>query len=335
MPWRYDPGVSADPYVVWLSEIMLQQTTVAAVVPYFRKFITRWPTVSDLAAASLDELLTAWAGLGYYARARNLHRCAKVVAETLDGRFPSKEEALCELPGIGPYTAAAIAAIAFGRRAVVVDGNVERVMARLYEFDEPLPAAKATLRRLAGQMTPRDRAGDYAQAVMDLGATICTPKSPSCTDCPWLSQCRAAKAGTAATLPRRTAKKPTPTKHGTAFWIVRPDGAVLLRRRAPRGLLGGMIEVPSSTWSTAASADPFTEAPVSARRWTNIPGQVEHTFTHFHLILDVAAAAVSAKAAAGLREADLLWVLPRDMHRHALPSVMKKIVARARAHAGR
>jgi len=305
---------------------MLQQTTVAAVIPYFQKFMARWPTVQALAAAPIDEVLTAWAGLGYYARARNLHRCAKAVTEAHRGIFPATEVALMELPGIGPYTAAAIAAIAFGQRATVVDGNVERVMARFHNVAVPLPTAKPELRRLAHGLTPPTRAGDYAQAVMDLGATICTPKSPACARCPLRSHCQALTAGTAQELPRRAAKKRVPTRRGTAFWIVRSDGAVLLRRRPPRGLLGGMIEVPSSEWRAEPIADPFVEAPISIRRWSAVRGRVEHTFTHFHLVLEVAMASVSDKAASRLKGADILWVRPRDFHRHALPNVMKKVV---------
>ena len=233
LPWRAGPGEGAEPYAVWLSEIMLQQTTVAAVKSYFEKFLTRWPTVADLANADTADVMAAWAGLGYYARARNLHACAKVVATDHGGCFPDTEQALRALPGIGPYTAAAIAAIAFDRKAVVVDGNVERVMARVFGVIEPPPKSKPRLVELAARLTPARRPGDYAQAVMDLGATICTPRSPACSLCPWMAPCVARAKGIAETLPRKIAKAPTPTRHGVAFWMVRGDGAVLLRRRPP------------------------------------------------------------------------------------------------------
>jgi len=223
LPWRKKYGEVADPYHVWLSEVMLQQTTVVAVAPYFRKFVERWPKVTDLAAAAEDEVMHAWAGLGYYARARNLHACAKVVASWRDGRFPDDEESLRKLPGIGDYTAAAITAIAFGKRAVVMDGNVERVIARLFAVPDPLPGVKPHLKALAGQLTPDFRPGDYAQAVMDLGATICTPRNPACVLCPWLNACEGNRQGIAATLPAKLAKPERPTRHGTAF-LGHPQG---------------------------------------------------------------------------------------------------------------
>ena len=327
LPWRYDPGTTADPYAVWLSEIMLQQTTVAAVKGYFERFMAKWPTIGDLAAAPLDDVLTAWAGLGYYARARNLHRCAKTVTETHGGRFPEAEAELLELPGVGPYTAAAISAIAFGHRAVVVDGNVERVMARLHDVHDPLPRVKDRLRSLADELTPVERPGDYAQAVMDLGATICTPKSPACALCPWMADCRARKAGTAADLPKRAAKKQVPIRYGTAFWITRSDGAVLLRRRAEKGLLGGMMEFPSTDWGDAPKDPAAAQAssPAKVSSWTRVPGLVAHTFTHFHLELAVVAASVTAAEARRLSKAGLTWAAFDRLDRHALPSVMQKI----------
>ena len=332
LPWRYDPGVNADPYIVWLSEIMLQQTTVAAVIPYFGRFVARWPSVSALAAAPLDDVLTAWAGLGYYARARNLHRCAEDVAFRRGGEFPRTETELRELPGVGPYTAAAIAAIAFGHRAVVVDGNVERVMARLFGVTEQLPAAKEKLRRLADHLTPNERAGDYAQAVMDLGATVCTPKSPACGTCVWADRCVAKADGNATTLPRRAAKSATPTRRGIAYWLVRSDGAVLLRRRPAKGLLGGMLEIPSTPWRAGPARrqpqDAFSEreaAAVSQLDWTPIPGQVEHTFTHFRLFLEVTRASITAAAAKRLTAEDHVWVRPGEFPNRALPNVMLKV----------
>ncbi|MEE8271684.1 MAG: A/G-specific adenine glycosylase [Alphaproteobacteria bacterium] len=326
LPWRAPPGGRADPYRVWLSEIMLQQTTVAAVGGYFRDFVARWPGVRDLAAATLDDVLHGWAGLGYYARARNLHRCARAVVERYGGHFPEDEGELRQLPGIGAYTAAAIAAIAFDRPAVVVDGNVERVVARLRGVTDPLPPAKPALRALAAGLSPAERPGDHAQAMMDLGATVCTPRRPRCTVCPWSAACVARRAGIAESLPARLAKAERPTRRGVAFWTLGPAGQVLLRRRPDRGLLGGMIEVPSSPWREAAAPDlaaVLADAPAPAR-WRLLPGLVRHTFTHFHLELAVAAGLVARPdGIAGL------WVAPDAIGDHALPTVMKKVVRHA------
>ncbi len=325
LPWRALPGERADPYIVWLSEIMLQQTTVATVGPYFEAFLGRWPTVESLASAELDEVLHQWQGLGYYARARNLHKCAVVVASAHGGRFPETEAELRRLPGIGPYTAAAIAAIAFEEPAVVVDGNVERVMARFYRVEAPLPGSKKRLKALAAALTPGERPGDYAQAVMDLGATICTPRRPACERCPWCDACRARAAGTAADLPRRAAKRERPTRRGIAFWAVRGDGAILFRRRPETGLLGGMMEVPSTPWREAAwsTAAARVHAPVAAR-WRRLPGVVTHGFTHFLLELEMRTATVADDAAA-----DGQWYAPDRLGDLALPTVMKKLVRHA------
>lgn len=304
---------------------MLQQTTVVTVGPYFHAFLERWPGVADLAAADLDEVLHAWAGLGYYARARNLHKCARVVTEEYGGVFPDTLDGLRELPGIGPYTAAAVAAIAFDRQATVVDGNVERVMARLFAVEDSLPAAKARLHELAEGLTPRDRPGDYAQAVMDLGATVCTPRSPKCLMCPWQSCCQALSKGIAETLPRRAPKPERPLRQGLVFWTVRSDGAVLLRRRPEKGLLGGMMEVPSSDWAAREPAD-MSRAPVAAK-WRELPGLVNHGFTHFQLELTVLAARARKNA-----KADGVWVMPDALGDHALPTLTKKVVRHALAH---
>ncbi len=328
LPWRAPPGRPTDPYAVWLSEIMLQQTTVAAVAPYFKAFLERWPRIEDLAAAPLDAVLTAWAGLGYYARARNLHRCARIVAEKRGGRFPGNEAELSALPGIGPYTAAAIAAIAFGRPATVVDGNVERIVARLFAVTSPLPAAKAELRRLAASFTPGERPGDYAQAMMDLGATVCLTRAPRCTLCPIAAHCRARAEGLAATLPRRVAKAERPTRRAVAFWSVNDAGAVLLRRRPERGLLGGMMELPSTAWREASwpAAEILAAAPI-ATDWAELPGLVRHTFTHFRLEATVwAGGAVDDAAAAEGR-----WVPLDRLGGEALPSVMRKLIRHALA----
>jgi len=334
MPWRALPGEDADPYAVWLSEIMLQQTTVTAVKPYFERFLARWPKVNDLAAADLDAVLTEWAGLGYYARARNLHACAKRVVDAFDGIFPNTEQDLLKLPGIGPYTAAAISAIAFDRRAVVVDGNVERVIARLYEIETPLPDAKPLIKEYADKLTPNARPGDYAQAVMDLGATVCTPKSPSCVLCPWTKACKARASGTAQDYPRKAPKKAKPTRRGVCFWLTRPDGAILLRRRPEKGLLGGMMEIPSTEWQAEVADDTtarqYAPVPVGSAKWRALPGLVSHTFTHFHLELTVHAAPVTAKRAeAAAQESELNWAHIDKLSDYALPSVMRKVVKHA------
>ncbi|CAO3430948.1 A/G-specific adenine glycosylase [Azospirillum doebereinerae] len=330
LPWRAKPGETADPYRVWLSEIMLQQTTVPAAGPYFRRFTERWPTVRALADSPLDDLLVAWAGLGYYARARNLHKCAQVVANQHDGRFPETEAELLELPGIGAYTAAAISSIAFGRKATVVDGNVERVVSRVFAVETPMPAAKPALRKLTATLTPDERAGDFAQAMMDLGATVCTPRKPKCMLCPWAEFCDGRAAGIAETLPRKAAKADKPTRRGVAYWLLNPEGAVLLRRRAEEGLLGGMTEVPSTAWGPKAPGDAAvaTEQPLPAP-WRRLPGVVRHTFSHFHLELGV----VAAQAGDGWRTAEGLWVPIDRLGDQALPSVMVKVVRHALSNA--
>jgi A/G-specific adenine glycosylase len=323
LPWRvkgHHSGERQDPYFVWLSEIMLQQTTVAAVREYFLKFIAKWPTVEALAAAELDDVLRGWAGLGYYARARNLHACAKVVVERHGGRFPADHAALLALPGVGPYTASAIAAIAFDGRHAAVDGNVERVVSRYYAIEVPLPDSKPLIREKAEALVPERRAGDFAQAIMDLGATICTPKSPNCLICPWTEDCAGRISGLAAELPRKAAKKAVPTRRGHAFWIERSDGSVLLRRRPEKGLLGGMMEVPSSEWA-AKLADFDSVVPFKAG-WKKRPGKVTHTFTHFHLELTVWIA-----MAEDAQMSDSRWVMRNELQGEALPTVMRKVVA--------
>ena len=321
LPWRVSPGdraagVVPDPYRVWLSEVMLQQTTVAAVKSYFERFTTLWPTVGDLAAAPDAQVMGEWAGLGYYARARNLLKCARVVAAEHGGVFPTTREGLLALPGIGPYTAAAISAIAYDAPEVVVDGNVERVMARVHDIRTPLPAAKPELTEAAAGLTPKARTGDYAQAVMDLGATVCTPKSPACGICPWMGACAARAAGVQGELPYKTPKKPKPTRLGIAYVAQREDGAFLLETRPDKGLLGGMLGWPGSDWNEAPAPAPPLEA-----NWQDLAEEARHTFTHFHLRLTIQVARVPQDATQQRGE-----FFPKSAFRPSdLPTVMRKV----------
>ena len=323
-------GEPADPYRVWLSEIMLQQTTVAAVIPYYERFVSRFPAVEALASAPLESVLTAWAGLGYYARARNLHACAQAVVAA--GGFPRDLDGLRTLPGIGPYTAAAIGAIAFGIPAVPVDGNVERVAARVFAIETPLPAAKPALRAAADVLgadpDAAARPSDFAQALFDLGATVCTPAAPACGLCPWIDGCAGRRAGIAASLPRKLPKQARPRRLGVHFWLTDPLGNVLLRRRPLNGLLGGMTELPGTPWRDAAwsETEALIHAPVAAA-WRPA-GQVRHVFTHFELVIDLLAAEVPRIAAEG-------FVHPiAALDDAALPSVMRKCVRIAASAAG-
>ena len=324
MPWRVPPaarvaGVRPDPYRIWLSEVMLQQTTVATVRDYFQRFTARWPTVADLAAAADADVMGEWAGLGYYARARNLLKCARAVVADHDGHFPADHAALLKLPGIGPYTAAAVSSIAFDLPFTVLDGNVERVMARLYDIHTPLPAAKPELMARAEALTPAIRPGDYAQAVMDLGATICTPKSPACGICPWRDPCLARRNGTAAALPKKTPKKPKPIRHGTVYLGQRADGAWLLETRPDKGLLGGMLGWPGTDWINADTPRPTGTPPASAD-WQPLAGEVRHTFTHFHLMLTVMHAPLPSEVDPERGH----FVAPDDFRPSDLPTVMRK-----------
>jgi len=333
LPWRVSPenrelGEVPDPYRIWLSEIMLQQTTVAAVKAYFEKFVSLWPTVEDLAAASDEDVMKAWAGLGYYSRARNLKKCAETIAADYAGRFPQDEAALLKLPGIGPYTAAAIATIAFDRHAAVVDGNVERVLTRLFQIETPLPDAKPEVKARMAELTPDHRPGDFAQAVMDLGATICTPKKPACGLCPWREACAVQSSPLAETLPRKAPKKEKPTRYGAAFVAVdAATGAVLLRRRPTKGLLGGMTEVPGSDWSEGFSGETALDAAPFAAPWQKRVKQVTHTFTHFHLKLAVFRADLAPGQTTVLPGA--WWSSPLELDEEALPTVMRKVLAAA------
>lgn len=295
---------------------MLQQTTVAAVREYHRKFLELWPTVHGLAAADDADVMAAWAGLGYYARARNLLKCARLIVADHGGVFPEEYETLLTLPGIGPYTAAAIAAIAFDRPETVVDGNVERVMARLYNVHAPLPGSKPELTTLARDLTPQRRPGDYAQAVMDLGATICTPRNPACGICPWRDPCAARAAGTAAELPKKTPKKKTPTRFGIVYVARRTDGAWLLETRPETGLLGGMLGWPGSDWSDAPEAAPPMDV-----AWQTLNEEARHTFTHFHLRLKIMVSQVPLD----VEPARGRFVSKADFSPTALPTAMRKV----------
>jgi len=326
LPWRAPSDARADPYRVWLSEIMLQQTTVAAVKPYFEAFLRRWPRIQDLAAAEQADVLHAWQGLGYYARARNMHACAQTLSATRAGQFPDTEDELLRLPGIGPYTAAAISAIAFGRNATPVDGNVIRVMARMFALEDEMPLGKPRVEDCARRLTPKDRAGDFAQALMDLGAGVCLPKTPRCDECPWAAACRARQAGNAAAYPRRKRKEQRPRRWGVVFWLARPDGAVLMRRRPSRGLLGGMMEFPSTPWRATepwTPADAFEFSP-EAISWQQLGGTIEHIFTHFHLELWVLRG-----QSRQWDDVPGIWIPPGRFSEHALPTVMKKVARHA------
>jgi A/G-specific adenine glycosylase len=330
LPWRAKPGEASDPYRVWLSEIMLQQTTVAAVGPYYQAFLARWPDVGSLAAASQDEVLGAWAGLGYYSRARNLHRAAQVVARELRGIFPDSAAELRKLPGIGDYTSAAIAAIAFGEAVAAMDANAERVMVRLFAVEEALPGSKKRIAELASPLVPDERAGDFAQALMDLGSSICSPKRPLCERCPLHAYCKARALGIAETLPRKAEKRARPLKRGAAFVARDGGGAVYVVRRPEKGLLGGMLQPPLGEWRTefpdrdrALNEAPFRGA------WKKRPGIVRHGFTHFELELEIYAAQFR-----GRPNGEGFWLDSAQVETAALPTVMRKVIAHALDDAG-
>lgn len=321
MPWRALPGQAADPYRVWLSEIMLQQTTVTAVIPYFLKFVGRWPTVRDLAAAPLDEVLAAWAGLGYYSRARNLHACAKTLVQDFKGRFPGDEEELRGLPGIGPYTAAAIASIAFNRQAVAVDGNVERVVSRFFSLAEPLPGVKPALKEGAARLA-RDNPSpaDFTQAFMELGATVCTPRNPRCGECPWKTKCAARAKGIAQDLPRRAVKKKKPLRTGKVFLIEDAKGRVCIHKKQGAGLYAGMYQLPTTDWADRKGLGllPFV-GPVKTKA---LGLEVRHSFTHFDLVLEVWRGTTKVKTPVP----DAIWIAREEAEKYALPSLMTRVL---------
>ncbi len=325
LPWRTRRGETPDPYRIWLSEIMLQQTTVQAVAPFYREFLKRWPTVGRLAAASLEDVLAAWAGLGYYARARNLHKAAQLVTRELGGKFPKTFEGLRELPGVGEYTAGAIAAIAFDFPYAAMDANAERVVARFAAIKEPLPKSKPAMRAALQAQVPQKRAGDFAQAMMDLGSTICTPKRPACGNCPWMEGCKARMAGIQELLPAKGKERERPLRRGAAFVVRDANGAVLLQKRPERGLLGGMFQPPLGPWTgkfpTAKEA--LLQAPFRAD-WRKRAGIVRHGFTHFALEIEVYSADVAKRPKANGR-----WIEADNLPTCALPTVMRKILTHA------
>jgi A/G-specific adenine glycosylase len=325
LPWRAKPGETADPYRVWLSEIMLQQTTVTAVTPYYRAFLKRWPDVKRLAAADLDEVCGIWSGLGYYSRARNLHRTAQTLAREHGGRFPQTSLALGALPGIGAYTAAAIAAIAFGEPVAAMDGNAERVVARLHAVEDELPKAKAKLAALGQALVPADRPGDFAQALMDLGSSVCISKRPRCEACPLASVCEGRRLGIAATLPRKAAKRARPLKRGAAFVALDRSGAIYLVRRPPTGLLAGMLQPPLSPWNVGfpSHAEAVSGAPFNGA-WERKPGLVRHGFTHFELELEIYVCRFRSRP-----NGEGFWLMPPEFARAPVPTVMRKAIGHA------
>ena len=328
LPWRALPNEASDPYRVWLSEIMLQQTTVKAVGPYFEKFLARWPDVASLGRAPLDDVLRLWAGLGYYSRARNLHACAVAVLRDHGGAFPDTEAGLRALPGIGSYTAAAIAAIAFKRQTMPVDGNIERVVSRLFAIEEVLPKAKPLIQQYATTLLAATRAGDSAQALMDLGSTVCTPKKPACAICPIDADCAARARGDQDMFPRKASKKTGILRRGAAFVVLRGNNEILLRTRPDKGLLGGMTEVPTTAWAADwDESSALSDAPAFPNvKWNRRVGVVNHVFTHFPLDLTVYIARVPAgtKALDGTR-----WGAISGLADEALPNLMRKVIAHA------
>ena len=325
LPWRVKGKPHPTPYHVWLSEIMLQQTTVVTVKPYFENFLKKWPTIEDFAGASLDDILHAWQGLGYYARARNMYKCAQQIVASYDGKFPRTSALLSKLPGIGPYTAAAIATIAFEEKITPVDGNVIRVLSRLFAIQDPLPSGMKRIFSLAQTLTPSYRRGDFAQALMDLGATICTPRKPQCFLCPWLKSCQGFQQGIAEALPEKKPKAVKPTRYAVAFVISHADGSILLSRRQEKGLLGGMIAVPTTPWRNEdyPLEEALTSCPLRCM-WKEKIKEVTHVFTHFNFRVRVCYGSVLEDSPR--LPPDSFWVKPEDFPKMALPTLMKKIL---------
>jgi A/G-specific adenine glycosylase len=326
LPWRAAHGETPDPYRVWLSEVLLQQTTAQAATPYYRAFIAKWPRVEDLAAAPGEAVVSVFAGLGYYSRAANLHACAKEIARR-GGQFPTEEAELRALPGIGPYTAAAIAAIAFGRQILPVDGNIARVLARLLAFEAPIAQARRDMASAARALAPGKRAGDFAQALMDIGATICRPRNPDCSFCPLAQDCLALQTGAPEGYPRRAGPKAKPRREGVVFFVGRSDGAFLARRRPPYGLLASTVELPGTPWTSEGPAEAFAGAAPVAARWRRLPGTVEQVFTHFALKLTVYAAAFEGRAPDGH-----FWVARNAVGEAGFSNMMRKAIEHAFRH---
>lgn len=324
LPWRAKDKQAINPYHVWLSEIMLQQTTVITVIPYFLSFIRRWPTFQALSQASLDDILHAWQGLGYYARARNLHRCAQKITSDYNGKLPITSEDLIKLPGIGPYTAKAIAAIAFNEHVLPIDGNIARILSRLYAISSPLPSGMTEIQNVANIFTPQIRPGDFAQAMMDLGATICIPRTPLCEKCPFQLTCKAHALGIAAELPVKLKKHARPQKYAIAYILKREDGAILLRKRPEKGLLGGMMGVPTSEWQLQQLENHLinVEAPLITH-WEPLEAVTHHSFTHFDLEVKLYYGNICLKKAKYLGGD---WIFPDQLKLYALPKLFKKII---------
>jgi A/G-specific adenine glycosylase len=323
LAWRAEPGDIPDPYRVWLSEVLLQQTTVQAATPYYRAFIAKWPTVEDLALALIEDVMSTFAGLGYYSRVRNLHACAKEIARR-GGTFPREEAELRALPGIGAYTAAAVAAIAFGRQTTPVDGNIARILARLLALEEPIARARTELAAAAGALAPSHRAGDFAQALMDIGATLCRPRNPVCGLCPLAPDCAAFQAGVPEAYPRRTEAKARPRRQGAVFFAQRSDGAFLARRRPPHGLLASTLELPGTLWTAEGPDEAVQGAAPVAARWRRLPGEVQQVFTHFALTLTVYAAQYEGGAPEGCS-----WVGSDAIGAVGFSAMMRKAVQHA------
>ncbi len=311
LPWRIK---ISNPYHTWVSEIMLQQTTVPTVISYFHRFLEKWPIVQELASASLDEVLHLWQGLGYYSRARNLHLCAKKIVEEFQGVFPEEEAQLKKLPGIGDYTAAAIRSIAFNKPSIVVDGNIERIISRLFLIQEQFPASKRTIKKYAAEISSNEFPGDYAQALMDLGSSICTPSNPKCYQCPIQNHCKA-KDRNPDSYPKREKKAEKPKRYGTLFWIKNSKGEIFIEKRPEKGLLGGLMGFPTSEWATHRKKE---TAPFKGK-WKKSPALIHHTFTHFHLTLEILEG-IANETLPGL------WVNQKDFGQHAFPTLMKKAI---------
>ncbi len=323
LAWRAEPGAAPDPYKVWLSEVLLQQTTAQAATPYYRAFVEKWPTVEDLAAAPIESVISAFAGLGYYSRARNLHACAREIASQ-GGRFPADEAALRALPGVGPYTAAAIAAIAFDRQAAPVDGNIARILARLLGLERSVADSRTAIGAAALALAPRRRAGDFAQALMDIGATLCRPRAPDCAACPLSPDCAAFRSGAPETFPRRPAAKAKPRRTGAVFFAHRADGAFLARRRPPRGLLSSTVELPGTPWTAEGPGAIWADGAPVAAPWRRVPGAVDQVFTHFALSLAVYAAPYQGDA-----PDRHFWVMREAVGAAGFSNVMRKAVSHA------